>query len=141
MDQIKIMLQKLLANRFELTFHREKKELSVYAITIAKTEAKLAKSQADPNSLPGLFFGRAKNGMSFNVRNATLAEVASVLQGNVLDKPVVNLTGMNDKYDFTLTFTPDAGQMASFGPAPPATAAPDLDAAPDLFTAFQQHSG
>jgi uncharacterized protein (TIGR03435 family) len=140
-DQIKIMVQKLLANRFELTFHREKKELSVYAITAAKTGSKLTKSQGDPNSLPGLFFGRAPNGMSFNVRNATLAEVASVLQGNVLDKPVVNQTGLTDKYDFTLTFTPDAGQMASFGPAPPAPAADNLDAAPDLFTAFQQQLG
>jgi uncharacterized protein (TIGR03435 family) len=140
-DQIKIMVQKLLANLFELTFHREKKELSVYAITAAKTGSKLAKSQSDPNSLPGLFFGRAPNGMSFNVRNATLEEVASVLQGNVLDKPVVNQTGMNEKYDFTLTFTPDAGQMASFG-GPPGAPAPDtLDAAPDLFTAFQQQLG
>lgn len=140
-DQLKMMIQKLLANRFELAFHREKKELSVYAITAVKTGAKLKKSESDPSSLPGLFFGRAPNGMSFNVRNATLAEVASVLQGNVLDKPVVNQTGLNEKYDFTLTFTPDAGQMAGFGPAPPAPATADLDAAPDLFTAFQQQLG
>jgi uncharacterized protein (TIGR03435 family) len=140
-DQMRIMIQKLLATRFELTFHREKKELSVYAITVAKTGAKLSKSQSDPNSLPGLFFGRAKNGMNFNVRNATLAEVGTVLQRSVLDKPVADQTGLHEKYDFTLTFTPDASQSALFGPAPAAPAAADLDAAPDLFTALQQQLG
>jgi uncharacterized protein (TIGR03435 family) len=138
--QMKIMIQKLLVDRFQLKFHREKKELSVYASTVAKAGSKLAKSQADPDSLPGLFFGRAPAGMSFNVRNAPLAEVASVLQGSLLDKPVVDQTGLTGKYDFTLTFTPDAAQMVGFGPAPPA-AADTADAPPDLFTAFQQQLG
>ncbi len=35
-NQMKVMLQKLLEDRFSLKFHREKKELSVYAITVAK---------------------------------------------------------------------------------------------------------
>ena len=141
--QLKIMLQKLLADRFQLKFHNEKKELSVYAITIAKTGSKLAKSQSDPAGLPGLFFGRnAPSGMSFNVRNATIAEVASVLQGSVLDKPVADQTGLSDKYDFLLKFTPDPGQMAGFGgPPTPPPAADSLDAPPDIFTAFQQQLG
>lgn len=139
--QMKIMIQKLLEDRFQLKFHREKKELGVYAITVGKTGAKLTKSEADPNGLPGLFFGRAApSGMSFSVRNATLAEVANVLQGSVLDKPVVDQTGLSEKYDFTLKFTPDPGQMAGFGgPPPPAT--DSLDAPPDILTAFQQQLG
>jgi uncharacterized protein (TIGR03435 family) len=142
-DQMKIMIQKLVVDRFQLKFHRDKKELAVYTITALKTGTKIKKSEADPNSLPGLFFGRAPNGTSFNVRNATLSEVASVIQGNVLDKPVLDQTGLTDKYDFTLTFTPDPGQMAGFGPPPP-NAAPGADpgdAAPDIFTAFQQQLG
>jgi uncharacterized protein (TIGR03435 family) len=79
--------------------------------------------------------------MSFNVRNATLAEVASVLQGSVLDKPVADQTGLTTKYDFTLKFTPDPGQMAGFGGGPPPPAADNLDAPPDIFTAFQQQLG
>src|SRR5262249_16605195 len=118
--QIKLIMQKLLADRFQLKFHRDKQELSVYAITVAKGGPKLTKSQADPNSLPGLFFGRGAPGTNFNVRNATLAEVASVPQGSVLDKPVVDQTGLTDKYDFTLKFTPESGQMAGFGQQPPA---------------------
>jgi uncharacterized protein (TIGR03435 family) len=139
--QLKSMIQKLLVDRFQLKFHNEKKELGVYAITVAKTGSKVAKSQADPNALPGLFFGRAApSGMSFNVRNATIAEVASVLQGNVLDKPVVDQTGLTEKYDFVLKFTPDPGQMNGLG-GPPPPAADSLDAPPDIFTAFQQQLG
>ena len=138
--QLKIMIQKLLVDRFQLKFHNEKKELGVYAITVGKTGTKLTKSQSDPNGLPGLFFGRGTPGMTFNVRNANIAEVASVLQGSVLDKPVVDQTGLTDKYDFLLKFTPEPGQMAGLGGAPP-PAADNLDAPPDIITAFQQQLG
>jgi uncharacterized protein (TIGR03435 family) len=137
--QLKIIVQKLLADRFQLKFHREKQELSVYAITVAKTGARLTKSQSDPNGLPGLAFGRGNPGTSLNVRNATLGEVAGVLQGSVLDKPVVDQTGLTDKYDFTVKFTPEAGQMAGFGPQPRAVDSPD--APPDVFAAFEQQLG
>lgn len=143
-DQMKIMIKKLLADRFQLKFHTEKKELAVYSITVTKTGAKINKSEADPNSLPGLFFGGAgaSGGVAFNVRNATLPEVASVLQGSVLDKPIVDQTGLTGKFDFILKFTPDATQMTGFGPRPPAPAAADPgDAPPDIFTAFQQQLG
>jgi uncharacterized protein (TIGR03435 family) len=137
--QLKIIIQKLLADPFQLKFHREKQELSVYAITVAKTGARLTKSQSDPNGLPGLAFGRGNPGTSLNVRNATVGEVAGVLQGSVLDKPVVDQTGLTDKYDFTVKFTPEAGQMAGFGPQPPAVDSPD--APPDVFAAFEQQLG
>ncbi len=141
--QIKTMLQKLLADRFQLQFHREKKELSVYAISVAKAGG-IAKSQADPNGLPGLFFGGGGpgGGMNFNVRNATMAQVASTLQGSILDRPVVDQTGLTEKYDFIVKFTPDAGQMAGFGGPPPGAAAADNpEAPPDLFAAFRQQLG
>jgi uncharacterized protein (TIGR03435 family) len=137
--QLKILLQKLLVDRFQLKFHTEKKELGMYAITVAKTGSKLTKSQSDPNGLPGLFFGRGNPGMTFNVRNATIKEVASIIQGSVLDKPVVDQTGLTEKYDFLLKFTPDPGQMAGFGPQPPAVDSPD--APPDIITAFLQQLG
>jgi uncharacterized protein (TIGR03435 family) len=138
--QLKMMIQKLLVDRFQLKFHTEKKELSAYAITVAKSGSKLNKSQSDPSGLPGLFFGRGAPGMTFNVRNATIAEVASVLQGSILDKPVVDQTGLTEKYDFLLKFTPDPGQGAAFG-GPQQPAADNLDAPPDIITAFQQQLG
>ena len=54
--QLRTMMQKLLADRFQLKFHRDKKELSVYALSVLKTGNKLTKSAADPNGLPGVGF-------------------------------------------------------------------------------------
>jgi uncharacterized protein (TIGR03435 family) len=140
-EQMKSMLQKMMTDRFKLKFHKEKKELSAYVITVAKGGPKLTPSQADPNSLPGLFF----NGPGrFNVRNATLAEVAQVLQGAVMDRPVVDQTGLTGKYDFTLNWTPDEFQFSGLrGPgAPPLPPPPPGQAEmPDLYTAIQQQLG
>jgi uncharacterized protein (TIGR03435 family) len=136
LDQIRVMLQKLLADRFQLKFHRDKKELSVYALTVGKNGSKLTRSQADPNAAPRLLFTRLGN---LPALNTTMADFASVMQGAVLDKPVVDQTGLTGKWDFTLTWTPDATQFIGLGAgtAPP----PDSDAPPDLFTAIQQQLG
>jgi uncharacterized protein (TIGR03435 family) len=138
-DQMKTMLQKLLADRFQLKFHFEKRDLAAYAIRPGKTGAKLMKSQADPKDLPGWGFGRNASGMIMTFRNSPLSQVAAVLQ-NSMDKPVVDQSGLTERYDFTVTFTPDPAQAALLGgPPPPATDNPE--AAPDLFTAFQQQLG
>jgi uncharacterized protein (TIGR03435 family) len=137
--QWKSMVQKLLAERFQLAFHREKKELSVYAITVGKNGPKLTKSAGDPNGLPGLFFRGLGN---LPVRNANMDDLARTMQGAVLDRPVVNQTGIQGRYDFQLTWTPDEFQFASFGPRPPTpAAAAGAEAPPDLFTAFQEQLG
>jgi len=139
-EQLKVMVQKLLADRFQLAFHRAQKELSVYAITVTKTGPKLSKNESG-NALPG-FGGPPRN---FSVRNATMAEFAGVLQANILDQPVVDQTGLGStRYDFILKWTPDPsqGQIGGPGPGPNAPPpAPDADAPPDLFTAFQQQLG
>jgi uncharacterized protein (TIGR03435 family) len=129
---LKLLIQKLLADRFQLKFHMEKKELKAYTITVLKTGAKIAVSQADPNSAAGVGFGGAPGGaMTLNVRNAILDSVANALQGNVLDQPVINRTELSGKYDFTLRFTPDRSQQlaASLGALSPAGAS-DPDAPP-----------
>jgi uncharacterized protein (TIGR03435 family) len=135
--QWKIMFQKLLADRFKLTFHREKKDLSVYAIVVAKTGPKLTKSEGDPNGLPGLFF----RGLGvLPARNATIADFAGVMQTAVLDRPVVDQTGLTGRFDFMLTWTPDQSQFGGMGvKVPPPT--DDAAAPPDLFTAIQQQMG
>jgi uncharacterized protein (TIGR03435 family) len=137
--QLKTMIQQLLKERFQLSFHNEKKELSVYAITVTKTGAKLTKSES-PLNLPG-FGGGGPRGM--NVRNATIEEFAHVLQANVLEQPVVDQTGLGAaRWDFILKWTPDAAASQIAGPAPNApTPAPSADAPPDIFTAFQQQLG
>ncbi len=138
-DQMKMMIQKLLADRFQLKFHYEKRDLPVYAVMIAKNGSKLVKSQDDPKGIPGWSFGRTPAGTRITFRNAPLSQIAAVLQ-NSMDKPVVDQSGLSERYDFTLTFTPDPAQAALLG-GPPPPAADNPDAAPDLFTAFQQQLG
>jgi len=136
--QLKTMMQKLLTDRFKLVFHRDKKELPVYAITVAKGGPKLAKSEGDPNGLPGLFFrGRGV----LPARNANMGDLAMVMQGAVLDRPVVDQTGLAGRFDFTLTWTPDQFQFPGFPPGGAPPAADNADAPPDLFTAMQQQLG
>jgi uncharacterized protein (TIGR03435 family) len=140
-DQLKIMFKKLLADRFQLKFHMEKRELPAYTITVLKTGAKFTVSTADPNSSLGIGFGLAPGGMTLTVRNAPFDSVANALQGNLLDKPVVNQTGLTGKYDFSVKFMPDASQLANAGGGPLGAGATDPDAPPDVFAAFQQQLG
>jgi uncharacterized protein (TIGR03435 family) len=136
--QMRVLAQKLLADRFKLVSHREKKELSVYAITIAKGGPKLTPHEGPASNQPSFGFGR---GM-LNIRNSTMAEFAGFLQANILEQPVVDQTGLTDRFDFNVRYTPDAAQLASF-PAgvPPPPPVNEADGPPDLFTAFQQQIG
>jgi uncharacterized protein (TIGR03435 family) len=138
-DQMKVMIQKLLADRFQLKFHWEKRELPAYAVRITKAGAKIIRSQDDPKGLPGFYFGRAASGTALTFRNSPMSQVTAVLQ-NFLDKPVVDQSGLSEKYDFTLTFTLDPAQAVRLGGAP-LPAADNPDAAPDVFAAFQQQLG
>src|SRR5215469_8638210 len=140
--QMKMMLQKLLADRFSLTSHKDKKEMSAYAITVAKSGVKIKKEENATLPLPG-FGGQPQRG--FNTNNATLAEFASVMQAQFMDLPVIDQTGLGDtRYTFILKFTPDPG-MRPFGAAarPPEAqpATTDPDAPPDLFSAMEQQLG
>jgi bla regulator protein blaR1 len=138
LKQWNTMFQKLLADRCKLTFHKDKKELTVYAIVPGKTGPKLTKSEGDPNGLPLL--GLRGLG-ALIVRNANMADFAQLMQSTVLDRPVVDQTGLTGRFDFKLDWTPDENQFVSMGPRP----APPPDAAaptnPDLFTAMQEQLG
>ena len=136
--QWKIMVQKLLADRFKLTFHHDKTELSVYALVVGKTGSKINKSGGDPNGLPGLFF----RGLGMlTVTNATMTDFTGLMQAAVLDRPVVDQTGLPGRYDFTLNWTPDESQFAGMGVKVPPPAADNAAAPPDLFTAIEEQMG
>jgi uncharacterized protein (TIGR03435 family) len=135
--QWKTMIQKLLADRFQLTFHRDKKELSVYAIEVAKTGSKLTKSEGDPNGLPGLFFRGLGD---LPARNANMTDFAGVMQTAVLDRPVVDQTGLSGRFDFELKWTPDEFQFSGLGVKVPAPG-DNANAPPDLGTAMQDQLG
>jgi uncharacterized protein (TIGR03435 family) len=136
--QWKGMLQKLVAERFKLTSHKDKKELPVYVLSVAKGGPKLTKSDGDPNGLPGLFF-RGKLG-DLGVRNANMADFTGLMQSVVLDRPVIDETELTGRFDFTLLWTPDDSQFNGMGAKiPPPTE--NTSAPPNLYTAIQEQIG
>jgi len=116
LDEQMAMLRKLLTDRFQLTFHREAKELPVFAITVAKAGSKLKPSAAPPGTLPELInviYPEEKGGVHVMLpaRNATIPQFAAMMQRTVLDRPVVDQTGLSGTYDFDLEWTPDENQF------------------------------
>ena len=179
------MLQNLLAERFKLTLHREKKDLPMYALVVGKNGPKLKESVDDPAPkeggpadgpaatmgkltmgrdgfpvLPAAAGGRGAMAMTMMNGNArmtangqTMAGLAEMLS-NQLDLPVVDMTGLTGKYDYTLYFAPEglAGMRLPGGLPPPpppgeagggmpAASAPDAQSNPNLFTALQEQLG
>jgi uncharacterized protein (TIGR03435 family) len=182
------MLQNLLKERFQLAFHREKKELPAYAL-MTKGQPKLTESadQSDPaaaqpssensgqiaapNGPPDLSrFKVGKDGMPelppgaqrpgilmmammsangprtiLRGKQQTMAQLADNLS-NLLDRPVIDITGLTSRYDFVLAFVPDPSlMMARMGPigkgdGGPSTGAPESDDA-TIFVAIQQQLG
>jgi uncharacterized protein (TIGR03435 family) len=135
-NQIQSLVRKLLAKRFKLSLHHDKKELLVYALSKTQAEPKLAKSSADPNQLPKMSF---QDLGKLNVRSGSMQDFAAVMQAGVLDRPVLDRTGITGRYDFTLNWTPDDSQFPGLGvtiPHPVGTNAP-----PPLSAAIQGQLG
>jgi uncharacterized protein (TIGR03435 family) len=134
--QLQQMVQKLITDRFNLTFHREKKELSVYVLSVAKTGPKLTKSE-NQDGRPG--FGLHGLG-GLSIRNANMGDFCGLMQEAVLDRPVVDQTELAGRYDFTLNWTPDDSQYEGMGAkAPPPT--DSTSPPPNLYTAIQEQIG
>jgi uncharacterized protein (TIGR03435 family) len=135
--QLRGMMRTLLQDRFKLAIHREKRDLPAYVLVVASNPPKLTRNDTNPNGLPGLFF---KGLGTLPAVNATMADFAGVMQTAVLDRPVVDRTGLQGRFDFTLRWTPDESQFRSMGvnvPPPPT----DANAPPGLFTAIQEQLG
>jgi uncharacterized protein (TIGR03435 family) len=129
-SQIQSLVRKLLAKRFKLSLHHDKKELQVFALSKTQAGPKLAKSSADPNQLPEMSF---QDLGKLNVRSGSMQDFITVMQSIVLDRPVIDRTGLTGRYKFTLDWTPDDSQFRSWGATIPhpagATAPPPLSAA------------
>jgi len=136
-DEQMTMLRSLLTDRFKLTFHREPKVFSIYQLELAKNGPKLKESTAHPDDPvvvgPGVVYPQR---IVLPGRNATMGNFVSLLQRAILDRPVVDKTGLSGRYDFDLEWAPDETQFG--GDVPPATAAAT---SPPLFEAIQQELG
>ena len=136
--QMKLLVQDVLASRFGLKFHRDKRELAVFELTVAKGGPKLAVSASKATDNPGFMYRRLGD---LRVTNMTMKDFADGLQGSALDRPVVDHTGLTDRYDFTLNWTPDDSQFTQFGPRPPQPETTDPNAPPGLYTAIGEQLG
>src|SRR5215471_18509561 len=102
------MLKNLLQSRFGLAYHTEKREIPVYAIGIGKNGPagiKMVKNTTNGVRVGAQGLGRV------NFSGATMANFATQLQLRVLDRPVIDQTGLTDRYDFTLNWGPDECQF------------------------------
>ncbi len=108
------MLQSLLIDRFHIQMHYEEAEMPAYVLLPGRDNSKLRPEHDAPN-VPGC--------KSFG----TLSELAGVLS-LILNKPVVNKTGIEGTYYFILYVVPGlsrtSGDDGNSTPAPPPAAAP-----------------
>jgi uncharacterized protein (TIGR03435 family) len=121
------MLQKLLADRFQLKFHHDKRELSVYAIQIGKGGPKLK-----PAANPDAEADQEGNGHGTEQTiTYTSASMGDFIMGEqfFVDRPLVDQTGLTGRYDFSIRYTYDEVH------------ATDPNAPPGLFTAVQEQLG
>jgi uncharacterized protein (TIGR03435 family) len=93
--QIRLMLQTLLADRFKLAAHVEPRVQMVYKLTVGKSGPKL--SEAAAGGEPACSFGAD----GFVCRNVEMTRFSGMLS-TLMDRPVLDSTGLTGSYDFTL---------------------------------------
>jgi uncharacterized protein (TIGR03435 family) len=156
-EQYRLMLQNLLAERFKIKVHFEKKEGTSYALVVGKNGPKMkesveepaakegapaatppAKAQVDQDGFPACPPGRGTRTLIANGRvrlcaNQVTMERLVALLTNRSGHTVTDETELKGKYDFVLTY-------AAATPAPDGSAAsvPEADSYPDLIGAMQQ---
>lgn len=113
-DQVTLMLQNLLADRFKLAIHREMRDSSVYALVVGKDGPKFKEA---PDSKFAAKTGRGH----FEIHHADMALFARNVPADAVDRPIVDMTGLKGFFDLTLDWNPLAG--------------------PSIFTALQEQLG
>jgi len=157
-EQLRLMLQSLLADRFALKITRSTKELPVFNLVLAKGGAKLTLVAPPPpeTSVPFPALpspdtpGLAQGGTEISLLpgdKASLAGKAVPVQSlanmltALLGRQVVDQTGLQGSYDFVLFYTRDAGLESGVPPSPNASAPSPDGAGTSLFTALQEQLG
>lgn len=164
-----LMLEALLEERFQLKFHRETRELPVYALTVARGGAKLsppkkaACAEPDPTAPPGIpsdlppcgslsILMAGQSGIRARGGDVPMPELIRSLS-MLLGRPVLDRTGVTPHFDVDFTFTPDdttAGLMMTSGSvaghretlaAAAASAANDPRAPPTLQASLREQLG
>jgi uncharacterized protein (TIGR03435 family) len=124
MDSIKPLLRTLLLDRFKMAVHNEDRPIAGYVLTVAKPKLK----KADPAGRTRYLEGPGPDGKDprnanpalsrlVTCQNMTIAQFASLLPniaGGYIRTPVLDETGIEGAWDFTLSFSP-AGMVNGGG--------------------------
>ena len=132
-DELHLMLRSLLEERFDLKVHRESKEQSVFALVVDKGGPKMTVHQPVETDYPPISGGGIG---PRTARNAVMSYFAFYLS-QVLDKWVIDRTGLTDRYDFTIQWVPDRPPPP---PGSPEAAAPPPEG-PTIFAALKEQLG
>ena len=103
-DQMMLMLQSLLADRFGVQFHRETRDLPVYVMELGKGKPRLRESTAAYSEM------RYDTG-GFVFSGVTIAELAAEFSRMRVDRPVIDRTGLTGRYDMRLEFEGEPGAV------------------------------
>jgi uncharacterized protein (TIGR03435 family) len=112
-QQLRLMIQSLLADRFKLTLHRESKTIPVYKLVVAEGGSKLEESEGGDLVMSGSAEG-------FTFRNAEVIRLTGLLSSH-LDRTVVDGTGLTGLYSFSVKMPEEWRQSPpakSEGPTP-----------------------
>jgi len=129
------MVQRLLASRFGLVFRRKEREMAAYAMTVLPSGPKMRERAAGEVEEPDLVNRIFPDHVELPGRNATMGQLAAVLQRSVFDRPVVDRTGLMGRYDFDLAWMADESQFDGRVPVPTEATRPSI------FTAIGQQLG
>jgi uncharacterized protein (TIGR03435 family) len=130
----KSAVQQLLIERFQLKLHHESREMPAFALTVAKGGAKLTPTAAPAGEQHMGFSGAVGETMRGIGVRASIADFVGELQRIVLDRPIVDRTGLTGEYDIQFSFTREDNNALGM------TQLPD-NAAPNLITALDEQLG
>jgi uncharacterized protein (TIGR03435 family) len=120
-DELRVMMQHLLRDRFKLAVHREDKEFPGYVLVKAKAGAKLSNPDANQHDEEGCT-PQVKAGLPGDHHFACymgmekLAEALPVLAKGYIDRPVIDQTDLKGFYKFKLDWTGVVQWQAAGGP-------------------------
>jgi len=132
-DLYRTMLQAALAERFALKFHPSQKSLPVYVLSVEDGGLKIPKS-VDQGAKSS--WGAHRGWLS--IQGMTFGDVARLMQRTIFDRPVLDRTGLADRYTFILKWRADETQFAQMRDVPEETGTEDVE---DIYTAVRQQLG
>jgi uncharacterized protein (TIGR03435 family) len=134
-DDLHLMMQNLLADRFNLKFHKETREGPVYALTVDKSGLKMKPDGTGQGMTIPIVPGGAGKVVGTRVPMQYLGWwLGQQLQND--GRPVIDKTGLDQSYDFTLSFMPQLPPNASRDSLPP-----ELQELPSIFDALKEQLG